>query len=79
MAARSPHGVRAQFSPGCSSAGQGVTWSALLQGVRGPWRLAEVLTPHMGVLGVGLGLFGRSDFFKASSSGRPDPQEPSGH
>ena len=38
-----PPGVWAQFSPGCNSAGQGVTWSALLQGVRGPWRLAEGL------------------------------------
>ena len=29
---------------GCSAAGQGVTWSTLLQGVRGPWRPAEGLT-----------------------------------
>ena len=29
---------------GCSAVGQGVTWSMLLQGVQGPWRLAKGLT-----------------------------------
>lgn len=44
-----------------------------------PGSLEACRGPDVGVLGVGLGLFGRSDFFQAASSRRPDPEEPSGH